>query len=97
MHNEDDLAFPDAESSERLHLEIEQKYRVTKPFVDADGKRHTTGEEWVFTGSKFSRFEDEYIISIRLTSGAFESFGLICEEDKQYEIIRNFREYVTRI
>jgi hypothetical protein len=84
-------------SSQRLHLVPDQQYRVIKPFTDADATPHLAGEEWTFIGSKFSRFEDEYVIFVRFGSGITQSFGLICEESKQYEIVRHFREYVTKI
>ena len=97
MDPKDEIAFPDIESSKRLHLVSGQTYRVTKQFTDADGRHHSAGEEWTFMGSKFSRFEDEYVISIRVGSGSIESFGLICEDDKQYEIVKRFYEYVSQI
>lgn len=91
--------FPndDAQSSRRLHLVPGRTYRVRKQFSDADGGQHAIGEEWAFIGSKFSRFEDEHIISIRSASCATKSFGLIYEESEQYEIIRHFRDYVTEL
>jgi hypothetical protein len=83
-------------SSRRLHLVCDCRYRVVKAFVDADGTLHPVGEEWTYIDRKFSRFEDEYIVSVRFASGLAGSFGLICEEDKQYAIVRHFDEYVTQ-
>lgn len=97
MDAENEIEFPDTASSKRLGLVHGQKYCVIETFLDADGNAHATGEEWVFVGSKFSRFENEYILTVRVRSGGAESFGLICDVDKQGDVVQHIREYVRRI
>lgn len=97
MDPKEKFTASDMASSERLRIVRGQRYRVTRAFTDADGVLHPVGEEWTFTASKFSRFEDEYVISVRFDAGGTMSFGLICQEDRQYGIIRNFSEYVVAI
>lgn len=97
MDPKEKFTTSDMAPSERLRMVRGQKYRVTRAFTDADGVLHPVGEEWTFTASKFSRFEDEYVISVQFELGGVVSFGLICQEDRQYGVIRNFSEYVMAI
>lgn len=97
MEQKNQVRADDAQSTRRLGLVLDRHYRVTRQFSDADGRRHPVGEEWTLVGSKFSRFEDEHVISVRFASGETLTFGLICEEPEQYEVVRHFCDYVSEI
>jgi hypothetical protein len=97
MDPKDEVKSSHVEPSNRLQLVEGQTYRVIRSFIDADGLSHPVDEEWSFIGTKFSRFENEYIVSIRPRIGGVETFGLICEEDQQYDMVRHFSDYVARI
>jgi hypothetical protein len=64
-----------------------ERYRVIKPFSDADGDDHPVGEEWLFIGIKFSKFDDELMICIQLSSQDEAIIPLIWREDGQQEVI----------
>jgi len=73
-----------------------EKYRVKASFVDADGAQHTTGEEWTFIGCKFSPFDNEYTLCVRIPSGEIKLLPLLADPQRQerYDVIKNFNKYV---
>lgn len=81
---------------EKTRLVRGERYRVIRPFADADGDEHPLGEEWQFLGSSFSKFDDELILYVRLKSGDWE-FPLIWNASKQQNVIECWREYIARI
>jgi hypothetical protein len=74
-----------------------QAYRVTRHFVDAEGDAHPVGEEWVFLGGTFNKFEDEVGIWVRLASGEEWNLPSIWTPDKQQGVIEHLREYVAEV
>ena len=72
-----------------------QSYRVIKAFVDADGDRHSIGEEWCFITSMFSRFEDELVICVRSKADEEWKVPMVWTPNAQQEIIENFNCYVV--
>jgi hypothetical protein len=72
-----------------------QRYHVIKSFVDADGDRHSPGEEWVFVGSMFSRLDDLLTLVVRSDSGEEWLVPLFWTHDAQREIIEHFGQYVA--
>src|SRR5260221_10518727 len=93
MDLNDDRSTQAISAWERCNLKRGQGYRVTKAFTDADGMQHVAGEEWAFIGSKFSRFEDEYILSICIEPSSIQSLRLSCAVDQQDEVVKHFGEY----
>ena len=92
----DDSQTPAITAWERRNLKRAYKYRVIQAFIDADGIPHLAGEEWLFNGSKFSRFENEYLLSVRIGPDV-RWIRLSCDADQQDRILRHFTEYVTPI
>ncbi len=74
-----------------------QRYRVSKPFTDAHGDRHSIGEEWTFLRSMFSKFDDELIMCIRDASGDEWSITLLWKAEYHEMIIESFRDYVEPV
>jgi hypothetical protein len=82
---------------EGKHLIRGQQYRVVKPFVDADGDHHLTGEEWVFLMGMFSRFDDELTLCVRLAPGDEWKIPLLWKPEAQQAVIENFLHHVTPV
>lgn len=80
---------------ERTHLVRGERYRVIKPFVDADGNDHPPGEEWQFLSSMFSKFNDLLILCVRFQSGDWK-IPLEWTPDKQQHVIEGWQEYVQQ-
>ena len=71
-------------------------YRVIKAFRDGDADEHLVGEEWVFLGSWFNKFYDEYFFWVRFTSDEEWKIPLVCEKDRQEEILVHWQNYFMR-
>ena len=82
---------------ERGYLARGQRYRVVRPFVDVDGDMHPVGEEWIFLGSGFSRFEDDLFLFVRMLADDEWEFCLRWRPGFQLEIIENFLSYVNPV
>lgn len=78
-------------------LQIGQKYRVKKEFIDFDRYTHTVGETWVFRSANFVPYEDGLTIYVTDTNGVEKSFRLQWREGQQDEIINNFSDYVNQV
>ena len=74
-----------------------QRYRVTEPFVDADGDHHQAGEEWLFISSLFSRFDDELTLCVRSNFNEEWKVRLLWKSGGQGEVIENFIRYVVPV
>lgn len=91
------LPTPSEGGWERGRLARGQTYRVVKAFHDADGQEHLVGEEWLFLGAMFNKFDDELAICIRLVGGEEWKIPLIWSEDEQGDTLENWQNYVMRI
>ena len=81
---------------ERLSLVARgQAYRVIKPFQDADGQDHPTGETWTFLGAMFNKFDNELVVCVRLPSSAEWKIPLISQADKQEDVIEHWKAYLA--
>jgi hypothetical protein len=74
-----------------------ERYRLLRTFSDADGLKHVIGEEWQFLSSMFSRYDNEYLLSVRLVSGGECRIRLRYEAGKEKEVIDRFHEFIERI
>lgn len=82
---------------EQKQLARGKRYRVIRPFIDADGDSHEVDEEWVFISAMFSKFDDLLTLCLRFPSGEDWSLPLIWRQDKQEEVVENFRTYVKQV
>jgi hypothetical protein len=71
-----------------------ERYRVIKPFIDADGDVHLAGEEWAFVSAMYSKFDNLLTLCVHLSSGDEWALPLLWKKDKQAEIIEHFPTYV---
>jgi hypothetical protein len=90
-------AFPDPWPWEYGRVVRGRWYRVTKPFVDADGDTHAVGEEWQFIKSSFLPYDEFYILFVRLRDDPGEwRIKLRWRDDtpSESEILEHFADYV---
>src|SRR5581483_8327776 len=85
------LPAPSDWSWERTRLARGKTYRVIRSFADADGQEPPVGEEWVFLGEMFNKFDDELTVCIR--SGGDEEWRIpfIWRADKQEEVLEHWQ------
>jgi hypothetical protein len=82
------------------HLVRGKWYRVTKPFLDADGDMHAIGEEWQFIKSTFSHYDEDYFLFFRLRDDSSEwriMLGSRNDIPSESEIIEHFEDYVKAL
>ena len=72
------------------------RYRVIKPYIDADGDQHVVGEEWTFLTSMFSRF-DLLTLCVRRASDEEWRIPMLWTPEAQQVVIEGFSNYVARI
>ena len=82
---------------ERSVLVRGREYRIVKEFVDADGDQHHVGENWVFIGSAFSRYDGLVILMVQFPGGDEWKIPLLETSSAQHAVIQNFLEYVAPI
>jgi hypothetical protein len=75
-------------------LHRQSRYRVIQSFVDADGDRHPVGEEWLFVGSTFCRYDEELTLVVRLAEGTEWKIPLVWRPEFQQETIDSFRNFI---
>ena len=80
---------------ERTRLVRGERYRVIKPFRDADGDEHPIGQEWIFVSTLFSKFDDELTLCIRDVSGEEWKIPLIWKPDRHMDVIENWQQYLA--
>jgi hypothetical protein len=73
-----------------------ETYRVIKTFRDGDADEHPVGEEWVFLGSWFNKFENESLFWVRLDCGEEWKIPLVWEKDRHEEILVHWQDYLKR-
>jgi hypothetical protein len=82
---------------EKKHLVQGAKYRVVRPFVDADGDTHAVGEEWTLVSSMFSRYDEVFTICVRLRGDDEWTVPLRWRADLRDVVVDNFESYITRV
>ncbi|HMD54883.1 MAG TPA: hypothetical protein VKJ65_10070 [Phycisphaerae bacterium] len=82
---------------ERDRLIRGERYRIIKPFVDADGDEHPIGEEWLFLRAMYSQFDDLLTLCVCFPSGDEWKIPLLWNKDKQQDIIEHWSDYMARI
>ena len=80
---------------EKSRLTRGQRYRIIKPFTDADGHWHQIGEEWIFLGASFSKFDDELTLCTAGQDATEWQIPLTWKDDKQQDVIEDCEEYFT--
>lgn len=72
-----------------------KRYRVQKPFTDANGDLHATGESWQFIASMFSPLDDELLIAVRRDDATEWRILLRWLPDAEPAVIEKFADYVV--
>jgi hypothetical protein len=75
-------------------MERNRAYRVVQPFLDADGDLHDVGEEWIFLGAMFSRYDDELVLGVQLNGQEYR-ISLLWKPEAQESVVENFTRYVS--
>lgn len=72
-------------------------YRVIKLFVDADGHKHPSGEEWRYITGRFDRQYDLIELCVGFPSGDEWILPLKWDPKGQEEIIEHYHDYFAPI
>jgi hypothetical protein len=72
------------------------RYRVIRRFQDADGTLHPTGEEWMFVGGIFSKFDDEMTLCIQKSDGNDWKIPLSWRIEEQKSVLEHPQEYLEQ-
>ena|SRR5579862_6015487 len=73
-----------------------KRYRVFKPFADADGDLHPASEEWIFLAAHFSQIDDELILHVGLPTGDWK-IPLSPRDEDQKKIIDRPDDYFIEL
>ena len=74
-----------------------KRYRVAKPFVDAEGTLHDERETWYFLGSGFNRHDDELILFLASDSRLEWKLALGSRTESQSDIHDALGKYFVAI
>ncbi len=92
------LPPPDEFSWEHGRINRHRTYTVVTSFSDADGDLHIPGEQWMFLGSMFSKFDDLLTICIKQSNGTEWRIPLVWGTAKQGRVIEYFvPDYVREL
>ena len=63
-------------------------------FTDTDGDQHPVGEQWIFLGSHFSKYNDDVTLFVRTPDDKNFRFSLHWTPDTQENVIENILTYL---
>jgi Fe-S cluster assembly iron-binding protein IscA len=75
------------------------RYRVIKPFGDADGDFHPPGEEWRYIGPRFDRESDTFMLCVQMDDRHDWKIELLAHrfDPAQSDVITNFFDYAAPV
>ena len=80
-----------------LPLTPGKSYQVVRSFVDADGDRHVSGEQWTLIAVWFNKFDNEVTLGVKANGSKEWSVPLLWSPEHQEEIISNISSYVQAL
>ena len=76
------------------HMVPGRRYRVVQAFTDFDGRVHSVGEVWTFSGENFLPYDDGLSLFVTI-NGQEEHIRMRLHPEDQGPLVDNFAAYLV--